>query len=45
MFWPYWAIFMQHTIKNEIYHTACLSIVLQIGCYYYHIGAHGSVVC
>jgi hypothetical protein len=36
MFRPYWAIFRQHTIKNEIYCPVRLSIVLlQIGCYYY----------
>jgi hypothetical protein len=38
MFRPYLAIFRQHTIKNEIYCTVRLSVVLlQIGCFYYRI--------
>jgi hypothetical protein len=41
MFRPYWAIFRQYTIKNEISCTVRLSIVLlQIGCYYYHTVFH-----
>jgi hypothetical protein len=41
MFRPYWAIFRQHTIINEMYCTVSLSTVfLQIGYYYYRILFH-----
>jgi hypothetical protein len=40
MFRLHWAIFRHHTIKNEIYRTVSLLIVLFQSCYYYRVFFH-----